>query len=90
MKARCHNPRHVKYALYGACGVTVCDEWRSSFVAFLDHVGLRPAKGYTIDRIDSAGNYEPGNVRWATVAQQNSNRRPYRKRQILRTADLHA
>ncbi len=76
MLARCHNPKNSKYPTYGALGVTVCDRWRgrTGFQAFLDDMGDRP-EGLTIDRIDVFGNYEPGNCRWATVAQQSMNKR---------------
>jgi hypothetical protein len=76
MKQRCHNPRHPNFFRYGACGVRVCERWRRSFTAFLADVGPRPGPGYTLDRIDNLGNYEPGNVRWATWTVQNGNRRP--------------
>jgi hypothetical protein len=72
---RCTNPRNVKYPLYGARGIRVCDEWAGSFAAFLAHVGPRPSSQHSIDRIDTNGHYEPGNVRWATLKVQNSNRR---------------
>ena len=38
----------------------------------LEHCG---EKGYTLDRIDVNGNYEPGNVRWANSKLQVKNRR---------------
>jgi hypothetical protein len=76
MLQRCHNPRNPTYARYGACGVVVCDNWRRSFTAFLEDVGPRPTRRHTLDRIDNEGNYEPGNVRWATWKVQSNNRRP--------------
>jgi hypothetical protein len=72
MIQRCHNPTNSSYPRYGARGISVCDEWRVSFSAFSEYVGFRPP-GMTIDRINSAGNYEPGNVRWATYKEQARN-----------------
>lgn len=60
------------YSKYGGCGVKVCDHWLS-FSAFLADMGKRPA-GTTLDRYPNrAGNYEPGNCRWATVEEQRVN-----------------
>jgi len=73
MKARCERPSHKAFAHYGARGVSVCDRWRSSFECFLADMGPRPP-GHTLDRLDNSGNYEPGNVRWATPLQQTRNR----------------
>lgn len=45
-------------------------------MAFVADVGRRPSKRFTLDRYpDNNGNYEPGNVRWATTAQQTRNMR---------------
>jgi len=74
MVGRCHNPNHAAFAYYGARGINVCDRWRNSVEAFIAEVGPRPL-GLTLDRIDNDGNYEPGNVRWATKSQQQRNRR---------------
>lgn len=72
---RCTNPRFPGYRNYGARGITVCDEWRDDFPAFLAHVGPRPSPKHSIDRIDNAKGYEPGNVRWATQTEQMLNTR---------------
>jgi hypothetical protein len=73
MKDRCVDPRAVSYRYYGARGITVCERWMV-FGNFLADMGERPA-GRTLDRINPAGNYEPGNCRWATRAEQDANRR---------------
>ncbi len=76
MNSRCHNPNNSGYGHYGARGIVVCPEWRGrgGFARFLAHVGPRPSGSHSIDRIDGTGNYEPGNVRWATIRQQARNR----------------
>lgn len=68
---RCDNPAYVNH--HGK-GITVCDRWRDSFQAFLEDVGPRPSPAHSLDRWpDQTGNYEPGNVRWATAKQQARN-----------------
>lgn len=74
MKQRCLNERHAQFKNYGGRGIRICDAWLESFDAFLRDVGVKP-NGLTLDRIDNDGNYEPGNVRWATRAEQRSNQR---------------
>lgn len=78
MRARCRNPNAESYERYGGAGVTVCDRWER-FENFLADMGERP-EGRSVDRIDSNGNYEPSNCRWATAQEQSQNRRPYRHR----------
>jgi|SRR5215467_7405799 len=75
MKQRCLNPRQRDYANYGARGIKVCPEWRTSFEAFFAHIGPRPGIGYSLDRVNNDGDYEPGNVRWATRSEQHQNQR---------------
>ena len=72
---RCHSPSSGQYPRYGAKGITVCDRWRKDFAAFYADMGDRPP-GTSIDRIDGTKGYEPGNCRWATVAEQAANMRP--------------
>lgn len=75
MISRCTNKNDDSYRKYGARGIKVCNEWRKDFWAFADHIGPRPSSRHSIDRINTHGDYEPGNVRWATPAQQNRNMR---------------
>jgi hypothetical protein len=73
---RCTNPRDKQWSHYGGRGITICDEWRNDFSVFLAHIGPRPTSRHSIDRYpNNDGNYEPGNVRWATPAEQRRNTR---------------
>jgi hypothetical protein len=75
LKERCLNTKGKDYHRYGARGITVHPEWAESFEAFLAHIGPRPAGFKSVDRINNAKGYEPGNVRWATPAMQSQNLR---------------
>lgn len=85
MNARCHYPKDVGFRYYGQRGITVCAEWRTGprgsggFERFLAYMGPRP-EGTTIDRVQTDGNYEPGNVRWAPNSLQVLNKRLEKRR----------
>lgn len=76
MISRCFCPTDSSYHKYGGRGISVCERWRESFVDFLSDMGERPSKGQSLDRFpNNNGNYEPGNVRWATQKEQCRNTR---------------
>lgn len=81
MQCRCRpTTKHRKdYKYYVSKGVKVCPQWQgpNGFSNFLAHIGLRPGAEYSLDRYpNNNGNYEPGNVRWATSSEQQYNLRP--------------
>lgn len=74
MRGRCDNPRLRSYASHGARGITYCSEWQA-FERFVADMAPHPGEGWTLERIDNDGNYEPDNCKWATQTQQNRNQR---------------
>ena len=86
---RCHYEPYPERHLYGGRGIEVCQRWRDSFESFIADMGL-PESHLSIDRIDSNGNYEPGNCRWSDAKTQASNRRfsgnRYKKNGVLLSA----
>jgi Staphylococcus phage HNH endonuclease len=77
-RARCYNVKCASYSMYGGRGIKMCDEWRNDMKAFYDYMISNfghKQPGQSIERIDVNGNYEPGNVKWATTQEQNKNKR---------------
>jgi hypothetical protein len=72
-RKRCTDPNNISYKNYGGRGIKFLFESVEQFYAEL---GPKPTPAHSIDRINNDGNYEPGNVRWATRAEQLRNRRP--------------
>ena len=75
IKTRCYNPKMAYYHGYGGRGIKVCDRWLESFDNFLEDMGPRPGPEYSIDRIDSNGDYSPENCKWSTSAEQARNKK---------------
>jgi|SRR5882724_562503 len=79
IKKRCYSLKYEQRNYYGGRGIKMSPEWKASAVVFcselLAEIGPRPSPEYSVDRINNDGNYEPGNLRWATPIQQQNNTR---------------
>lgn len=81
-RQKCENPKHIAYSRYGAKGIEVCERWQNYenfendlLDSFLEHVEQYGIENTTLDRYpDKEGNYEPNNVRWATMKEQQNNK----------------
>lgn len=89
MKARCHNSRFPGYENYGARGIAVCENWRTSYIAFRDWA---VSNGYSdeleIDRANNGEGYRPENCRWVTRRENSRNKRTSRNTPAMRNSVL--
>jgi len=74
MRRRCNSPSSPSFKNYGGRGIAVCEKWNASFHAFVEDMGERPP-GYSIERIDVNGDYEPSNCKWIPRNHQSRNTR---------------
>lgn len=75
MIGRCFNLNDAAYERYGGRGITVSNQWRSDYRAFLRDMGRRPSASHSLERKDNSLGYSKGNCIWATEAMQSRNRR---------------
>lgn len=77
MMKRCYNLKSKPYKDYGGRGIKVFEPFKEYNIFknwIIENLGERPEK-HSLDRIDNDGNYQPNNLRWSTMIEQNKNRR---------------
>lgn len=90
MRKRCYLKTNASYKDYGARGITVCKRWKESFEEFYKDMGDPPSKSHSLDRKNNEGNYHKRNCRWATITEQNYNRRFWKVKTSTGFRGVHA
>ena len=74
MKSRCYAPSfNNEQNKYQSLGIIVCERWRKNYLNFKSDMGECP-EGYSLERINPLGNYEPSNCKWIPISEQSKNR----------------
>lgn len=74
IKYRCYNENCNNYCNYGGRGIKMCDEWYNDMFSFFDWCEKNYIEGYTIERINVNGNYEPSNCKFIPMLEQSWNK----------------
>lgn len=84
MKRRCLKKESPRYSDYGERGISICNRWLEpggkGFLNFLEDMGPRPSKAYSLDRVDVNGDYNKENCKWSTITEQNNNKRCHKNK----------
>ena len=88
--ARCENANVRGYHRYGGRGIKVLEPFRSSFQAFVEHIGQRPSTRHSVDRIDPDGHYALNNVRWSLPRPQANNKSKMKTTPAMLAAAMRA
>jgi hypothetical protein len=81
IKDFCYNKKVPRYKKYGAKGITMCDQWKESFVDFFEDMGNIPDGCTGLSRIDESLEFCKINCRWVknSIGRPSLNKVPKNK-----------
>lgn len=77
-KKRCYYPKNKEFKNYGGRGIKMSSDWLNDYSKFISDMGQKPTSKHSLERIDVDGDYFKENCRWATMSEQNLNKRTNR------------